>query len=72
MTTSLLLFAAPNTPMGNPRRVYAAFEGNRIVGSWNVGYNGYNALPEELRDSAAGSFTVYVNVAEYKKILKAS
>ena len=56
--------------MGNPRRVYAAFEANRIVGSWDVGYNGYNAVPEELRDLAPGAFTVYVNVAEYKKVLK--
>ena len=66
----VFMFVAPNDSNGNPRHVYAVFEGDKVVGSWDAGYNGYNAVPDDLRDLARRAATIYVPVSEYRRIVK--
>jgi len=63
----ILRLAAPNDGNGNPRRVFVAFDGS-VVGAWDEGYLGSDAIPEALRGSYGG-ITIEVTPREYRRYL---
>jgi len=67
--TTIIRFNAGNDNNGNPRRVYVAFAGCDIVGAWDEGYCGYNAVPEKLRELARQATTFSTTAAERKELL---
>ena len=62
---------APNTPNGNPRRVYVVYSiYGLIVGCYDEGYLGHKALPEEiLSHKLIWLHNMKVTVAVYKHYL---
>ena len=67
---TVLLFKAPNDRNGNPCRVFASFDGyGRIVGAWDEGYSGYDAVPAELRPIAANCHAIAVSQSTYRALL---
>lgn len=76
-TTSVVIrLRANNDPNGNPRRLYAALgtgedsDHGRILGVWDEGYSGHNAVPERLRDQARNAPTFDVTTRQYLDLLK--
>lgn len=64
---------APNTPSGNPQRLYLVLDGPSVLGAVDEGYVGDHALEEYVggRDLMRKiSCTLNVAVAEYKRYLK--
>ena len=64
---------APNTPSGNPQRLYLVLDGPTVLGAVDEGYVGDRALAEYV--GGAGlmrsiSCTVNVTATEYKRFLK--
>jgi hypothetical protein len=67
---TVIRYKANNDVNGNPRRVYAIYEDGVLVESYNEGYRGWGAVPEEYRDMASMAETVDVSVSEYNRILR--
>jgi len=67
--TTIIRLNACNDNNGNPRRVYVAFAGCKIVGAWDEGYSGYNAVPEGLRELAKQAATIMTTATERKELL---
>lgn len=68
---STIRLSAPNTPNGNPRRIYVTFKGGSggIVGIYDDDYLGDSAIPEKARRSYAGH-TFKVSAGEYNRMKK--
>lgn len=66
---TIIRLNACNDNNGNPRRVFVAFNGCDIVGAWDEGYRGYNAVPEHLRDMAKQSVTLMTTATERRELL---
>lgn len=61
-----------NTQMGNPRHTYLEFDQFGCPGqSWDIGYHGLDALPEDRREEAARSPEIKVTPTEYKNLIEA-
>ena len=50
--TTVVHLCAPNDRNGNPNRCYVAFAGSALRGAWDERYDGFNAVPPELRQLA--------------------
>ena len=66
---TIIRLNAGNDTNGNPRRVYVAFDGCDIVGAWDEGYSGYNAVPEALRPLARQAATLATTATERRELL---
>ena len=66
----VLHMCATNDVNGNPRRVYVLENENGMVASWNEGYLGFHAVPEQFRTSAYNAERVNVSVKDYNKLCK--
>lgn len=66
---SIIRISAPNTPNGNPRRLYLVYEHGHLVGIYDDDYMGDGALPSEIRQAYAGH-TIKVAAAEYNRLNK--
>lgn len=65
----ILRHKAPNDSNGNPRRVYVGYSfGERIVGVWNEGYIGRDAVPYQYHTFPC--VDVPCSATEYKKLLR--
>ena len=69
--TQVLHYCASNDYNGNPRRCYVLVdnEGNKLA-AWDEGYEGYNAVPNELRDAAYNADRIKCSVTFYRKMLR--
>lgn len=68
--TEILRFNAGNDRDGNPRRLYAEIAAGQVSRVWDEGYDGYNAVPPELRTAAANCGTVPITPKGYRDLLK--
>lgn len=68
---SLIRLDAGNDRNGNPRRVFVALgDQGEIVGAWNEGYHGTDAVPEELRPMARLAPTFRTTPGEYRALVR--
>tara|TARA_Y100001951_G_scaffold104346_1_gene115665 strand:- start:2145 stop:2387 length:243 start_codon:yes stop_codon:yes gene_type:complete len=69
--TFLLQFVAPDTPMGNNRRLWAEFDENGVLlNVYEEGYKGYNAVPFELKQKALRCHSVKLGAQAYHSLVK--
>ena len=67
----ILHMCANNDYYGNPQRLYVMSNDDGLfVKCWDEGYEGYNAVPEELRKEAYLAQRVNVSVTKYKQLLR--
>jgi hypothetical protein len=67
----ILHMCAKNDYYGNPQRLYVmSDEDGKFIQCWDEGYNGYHAVPEELRNEAYLAQRVNVSVTKYKQLLR--
>jgi hypothetical protein len=67
----LLHLCANNDYNGNPQRLYVMSDDEgKFIAAWDEGYNGYNAVPEPLRNEAHMSQRFDVSVTKYKNLLR--
>ena len=67
----ILHLCAKNDYYGNPQRLYVmSDEEGKFIQCWDEGYNGYHAVPEELRNEAYLAQRVNVSVTKYKQLLR--
>jgi hypothetical protein len=67
----ILHMCAKNDYYGNPQRLYVmSDEDGKFIQCWDEGYNGYHAVPEELRNDAYLAQRVNVSVTKYKQLLR--
>ena len=61
---------ANNDYYGNPQRLYVMSDDEgKFIAVWDEGYNGYNAVPEPLRNEAHSAQRFNVSVTKYKTLL---
>lgn len=71
-----LHLAAPNTPNGNPNRVYVAIDVvfGDVVGAWDEGYRGTDAIPDSFKGAGfygtSSPLRISVSSSEAKGFLK--
>ena len=54
-----------------PQRLYVMSDDEgKFIQCWDEGYNGYHAVPEELRNDAYLAQRVNVSVTKYKQLLR--
>jgi hypothetical protein len=62
---------AKNDYNGNPQRLYVMSDDEgKFIAAWDEGYEGYNAVPESLRNEAHLAQRFNVSVTKYKKLLR--
>ena len=67
----ILHMCAKNDYYGNPQRLYVMSDDEgKFIQCWDEGYNGYHAVPEELRNEAYLAQRVNVSVTKYKQLLR--
>ena len=67
----LIQFCAANTPMGHPRRLWAEFdEDGVLLNTYEEGYNGYNAVPSDLRKKALSCHSIKIGALAYNSLIK--
>lgn len=73
----IIHLAAPNTPNGNPNRVYVAIDllSGMVSGAWSEGYRGEAAVPSEWAVEQRGAvmraqFTIPVSATVARDYLK--
>jgi hypothetical protein len=67
----ILHMCAKNDYYGNPQRLYVMSDDEgKFIQCWDEGYNGYHAVPEELRNDAYLAQRVNVSVTKYKQLLR--
>ena len=73
---SCIYIKAENDRNGNPRRAFVIHQHNsnsvsRLIGVYDEGYSGFDAIPKRYRDAAAACINVNVTPREYRSWLKA-
>ena len=68
--TELLRFSAGNDTNGNPRRVFVEIASGQPMRAWDEGYEGYHAVPVELRHAAKYCATLPTTAKGYRDLLK--
>ena len=67
----ILHMCANNDYYGNPQRLYVMSDDEgKFIAAWDEGYEGYNAVPEPLRDEAHMAQRFNVSVTKYKTLLR--
>ena len=67
----LIQFCARNTPMGNPRRLWAEFDDNGVLlNTYEEGSKGYNAVPPDLRQKALRCHSIQIGATAYHSLIK--
>ncbi len=73
MKIIILYPRAPNTPSGNPNRVFVAIdtETSAVIGAWKADYSGRDAIPDWAKERQVGH-DIWINVpaSEAKAYLK--
>jgi hypothetical protein len=60
-----------NDPSGNPRRVWVAYDlAGVVVGTFDEGHKGRQAVPPEIKGNAKCLMTHDISVTEYTNLLK--
>lgn len=75
MKVVILHLCAPNTPSGNPNRCFVAYDivSGVVVGAWDEGYSGTNAIPDAVKSRVYGASSplrISVAAREVKDFLK--
>ena len=67
----VLHVAAPNTPSGNPRRLFLCThcKTGKVI-AFDEGYVGYNAIPKAIQRDIIGPYRIEVSASEYKALLR--
>lgn len=68
--TTIVHLCAPSDRNGNPNRCYVAFAGSALRGAWDEGFDGFNAVPPELRQLALSAPRIEVAagvISKYKR-----
>lgn len=68
-TVEYVYVNAMNDPSGNPRRGWIAYQDGAIVGFYDEGYNGSNAVPSADR-SRIGWEPLYIKPGQYRALCK--
>ena len=68
--TELLRFNAGNDTNGNPRRIYAEIASGNVSRVWDEGFDGYQAVPPELRNASKNCATLSITPKQYRELLK--
>lgn len=68
---SIVCACAPNTPSGNPRRLFVVLDPEfGVVGIFDDDFQGEHAVPAYLRDRASFPLMLDVPVSEHRRLLK--
>jgi hypothetical protein len=64
-------FCASNDRNGNPQRCYVLIDNNdNTLATWDEGYLGYHAVPDEWRAAAYNAERINCSVEFYKNLLR--
>lgn len=59
---------AGNDRNGNPRRIFILIQRGGIVGGWDEGFRGTDAVPPSLRLAASRATTIAITSGQYRSL----
>lgn len=67
----IIFIKSTNDVNGNPRRAWIELDENGAKKNvFEIGYMGFNAVPERIREQAKRCIEIRVSIKEYKELTK--